>query len=111
MVVEGAPVPTPHMHTVMLYVLVMLEPERRKITAFIVDYATSEPAFAARLDPILWSPYDLLTFPDTNDGEPYSILSVKTMVNGDVNTYIEPKSLLSTVVHGALDTTVVGRIG
>jgi hypothetical protein len=112
MVLEGAPIPTPHMHSVMLYVLVMLEPERRKIAAFLADYATGEPAFAAKLDPLLWSPFDILTFPDTNNGEPYSILSVKTMPNGDVNTYIEPKSLAISVIDTAhLSTTLVGRIG
>jgi len=112
MVLEGAPIPTPHMHSVMLYVLVMLEPERRKITAFLADYATGEAAFAAKLDPLLWSPFDILTFPDTNDGDPYSILSVKTMPNGDVNTYIEPKSLAISAIDVAhLSTTVVGRIG
>ncbi|MCU1237870.1 MAG: hypothetical protein JWP63_5837 [Candidatus Solibacter sp.] len=111
MVLAGDPIPTPRVQTVMLYVLVMFEPERRKMTAFIVDYATSEPAFGPRLDPLLWSPFDLLTFPDTNDGEPYSILSVKTMVNGDVNTYIEPKSRLSVIDLGVFRNDIVGRIG
>jgi uncharacterized protein with LGFP repeats len=112
MVLEGAPIPTPHMHSVMLYVLVMLEPERRKITGFLADYATGEAAFAAKLDPLLWTPFDILTFPDTEDGAPYSLLSVKTMPNGDVSTFIEPKQLaISVVGHVAVDTTLVGRIG
>lgn len=110
MVLAGSPIPLPQFHTVTLFVLVTLEPERRKITGFLTDYVTGDATFAARLDPLLWSPFDLLIFPDTNDGSPYSILSVKTMPNGDVNTYIEPRQLLqSTVVHNILDTiTILG---
>ncbi len=112
LVMEGGPVPLPRMHSVMLYVLVMLEPERRTMTGFLVDYATGEGAFAAKLDPLLWSPFDILTFPDTNDGEAYSILSVKTMPNGDVNTYIEPKQFRNIAGGLAgLETTLIGRIG
>ncbi len=111
LVLEGSPLPFPHMHSVMLFVLVTLEPERRKITGFITDYATSEPTFANRLDPLLWSPFDLLIFPDTNDGQPYSILSVKTLPNGDVSTYIEPKPLFgSTVITNVIDTNLIERI-
>ena len=51
-----------------------------------------DPVFAQRLDPLLWSAFDILTFPDTNAGKPISILAVKTMPNGDVNTYIEPET-------------------
>jgi hypothetical protein len=106
------PVPVPQVHTVMLYVLVMFEPERRKITACLADYATGEAAVAAKLDLLLWSPFDILTFPDTNNGAAYSILSVKTMTNGDVNTYIEPNTSLAVNINRAtLETSVVGRIG
>ena len=109
MVLAGSPIPLPQFHSVTLFVLVTLEPETRKITGFLTDYATGEATFATRLDPLLWSPFDLLIFPDTNDGSPYSILSVKTMPNGDVNTYIEPRPLLeSTVIHNILNPTILG---
>jgi uncharacterized protein with LGFP repeats len=111
MVLAGDPIPTPRIQSVMLFVLVMFEPERRKISGFIVDYATSEGAFGPRLDPLLWSPFDILTFPDTNGGDPYSILSVKTMPNGDVNTYIEPKARAIVINRDAVLNTTVGRIG
>jgi hypothetical protein len=137
----GDPIPTPHLqHTVTLYVLVTFEPETRSITGFLTDYkintspnvsspsglfggllsgaaaATNQaPANAAKiaasLDALLWSPFALLVLPDTNDGNPYSILSVKTLSNGDVNTYIEPQDMLMTLTAtGTLTNVVAERI-
>ena len=91
MVMEGFPIPMPHVHSVTLSILVTFEPERRKISGYLAEYA-GDPVFAQRLDPLLWSAFDILTFPDTNAGKPISILAVKTMPNGDVNTYIEPET-------------------
>jgi hypothetical protein len=106
MAVEGSPFPAPHMHSVTLSILVTFEPERRKISGYLVDY-WGDQVFSQRLDAFLWSAFDILTFPDTNDGKPISILAVKTMPNGDVNTYIEPEPapLVKT-----LEATAVGTI-
>lgn len=79
----------PHMFSVMLHVLVTFEALKRKVTGCLTDYAASSPEYEAALDPLLWSPFDILVYPDTDGGKPFAILSVKTMPNGDVNTYIE----------------------
>ena len=44
------------------------------------------------LDPLLWTGYELVSLPDTDGGKPIAVLSVKTLANGAVTTYIEPHS-------------------
>ena len=45
----------------------------------------------ARLDPLLWSSYELLTLPDTDNGAAIAVLSVKTLPNGVVALFAEPR--------------------
>jgi hypothetical protein len=83
---------TPRLDTATLYVLVTYEPLSRKVVGCLTDYETSWGSFSlsAALEPLLWSSFDILTLPDSDAGVPVAVLSVKTMPNGDVNTYIEP---------------------
>lgn len=80
------------------------EPTQRKVKAFVTAWTpvsipgdlTAQPPLErqlhARLDPLLFTSFDLLDIPDTNAGQPIALLSVKTMPNGDVNLYIEPQA-------------------
>lgn len=53
--------------------------------------ATVAAVLRARLDPVLWSSYELLTLPDTDNGEPIAVLSVKTLPNGAIALFAEPR--------------------
>ena len=86
-----------------LQVEVWFEASRRRITLSPTDwslqsassgtYANTITASLRRtLDPLLWTSYELVTLPDTDGGKPIAILSVKTLANGAVTTYIEPHS-------------------
>jgi hypothetical protein len=39
----------------------------------------------------LWTSYELITLPDTDDGQPIAVLSVKTLGNGAVALFAEPR--------------------
>jgi uncharacterized protein with LGFP repeats len=79
------------------------EPTQRKVRALVTTWTpvsvpgdlTAQPPLDrqlhARLDPLLFTSFDLLDIPDTNAGKPIALLSVKTMPNGDVHLYIEPQ--------------------
>lgn len=79
------------------------EPTLRKVRALVTAWTpvsipgdlTAQPPLDrqlhARLDPLLFTSFDLLDIPDTNAGKPIALLSAKTMPNGDVNLYIEPQ--------------------
>jgi uncharacterized protein with LGFP repeats len=79
------------------------EPMQRKVKALVAGWTpvsipgdlTAQPPLDrqlhARLDPLLFTSFDLFDIPDTNAGKPIALLSVKTMPNGDVNVYIEPQ--------------------
>ena len=99
-----------------IHVEVAFEPLERKIVAFIANWVpvlmpalNNDPMgqLHRRLDPALWSRFDLAQLPDTDNDNPIAVLAVKTLSNGDVNVYIEPKlSILGTVaVGGAIRTT------
>lgn len=74
------------------------EPIQRIVSGQIVDWhflgMTGDVSLLVRqaragLDAALWTGFTLLQLPATNAGAPLAVLSVKTMVNGDVNLYIE----------------------
>jgi hypothetical protein len=79
------------------------EPAQRKVRALVTAWMpvsipgdlTAQPPLDrqlhARLDPLLYTSFDLLDIPDTNAGKAIALLSVKAMPNGDVNLYIEPQ--------------------
>jgi len=87
--------------TIELQVEVWFEASLRRISLSPTDwslqsassgsYATTISASLRRtLDPLLWTSYELVTLPDTDGGKPIAVLSVKTLANGAVTTYIEP---------------------
>jgi hypothetical protein len=51
-------------------------------------------ALTAKLDPLLWISFELLTLPDTDGGAPIAVLSVKTLSNGAVGVFTEPHNNL-----------------
>lgn len=89
--------------TIELQVEVWFDASQRRIVLAATDwtllqassgsYATAiSTSLRAKLDPLLWSSYELLTFPDTDAGTPVAVLSVKTLANGAVCVFIEPKN-------------------
>jgi LGFP repeat len=105
---------------------VSFEPISRKIVGFLTDWSlpsgtngieTTNPAFVLQLhqalDGLLWKTMPLLAIDDTEAGKPLAILSVKTMPDGQVVVFIEPKppaigSLVSDVVFTDVDRPVIG---
>jgi hypothetical protein len=98
-------VPVPVTATVELQVEVWFDPSRRQIaltpagwTLIQSSSGTYGAAIAdglhARLDPLMWSSYELLTLPDTDAGAPIAVLSVKTLANGAVAVFVEPQPSL-----------------
>ena len=97
------PQTTPVTATIELQVEVWFDASQRRIVLAPTDwtllqansgsYATAiNASLRARLDPLLWSSYELLTFPDKDAGIPVAVLSVKTLVNGAVCVFVEPKN-------------------
>lgn len=89
--------------TIELHVEVSFDASLRRITLSPTDWSlqaassgtyadTVSAALRRTLDPLLWSSYELVTLPDTDGGKPIAVLSVKTLANGAVTTYIEPHS-------------------
>lgn len=58
-------------------------------------------ALQAKLDPVLWTSYELITLPDTDAGRPIAVLSVKTLPNGAVAVFVEPHINLPLVTEVA----------
>ncbi|CAN5671818.1 hypothetical protein BH11PSE13_BH11PSE13_35540 [soil metagenome] len=95
-------VPSPVTAAVELQVEVWFDASQRRIVLAATDWTISHAstssyadavanALRAKLDPLLWTSFELLTLPDTNAGEPIAVLSVKTLANGAVAVFIEPK--------------------
>jgi hypothetical protein len=89
--------------TVELQVEVWFDPSERRIALSPTDWlltqassgtyaSTVSAALHAKLDPLLWSEYPLLTLPDANAGAPIAVLSVKTFANGAVGVFVEPRN-------------------
>jgi uncharacterized protein with LGFP repeats len=88
--------------TVEIHVEAAFEPLARKVVAYLANWVplVVPPLNVAPmdqlhrvLDPVLWTEFDLAQLPDTDDGNPIALLSVKTLTNGDVNVFIEPAAL------------------
>jgi hypothetical protein len=62
-----------------------------------------------QLDPLLFHQVMLIDLPDTDDGRPIAILSVKTMPNGDVVIFVEPSGLLLTGVIAEASSAALSR--
>jgi LGFP repeat-containing protein len=95
--------PLPVMAQVELQMETWFDPAERRIALTLTDwrltqassgtYAAAVSALLAdKLDPLVWSSFELLTLPDTDAGAPIAILSVKTLQNGNVVVFAEPKS-------------------
>ena len=52
-------------------------------------------ALRAKLDPLIWSSFELQTLPDTDAGAAIAVLSVKTLPNGNVSVFVEPQNNLA----------------
>jgi hypothetical protein len=98
----GVQVSTPVTATIELQVEVWFDAAQRRIALTPTDWSrtqASSGSYAAavdamlrsKLDPILWTSYDLVTLPDTDNGEPIAVLSVKTLANGAVAVFMEPR--------------------
>lgn len=85
-----------------LQVEVWFDAADRRIALALVDWSLSqsssqsyaaavEAGLRARLDPLVWQSFEVLTLPDTNDGAAMAVLSVKTLANGAVVVFIEPR--------------------
>ncbi|MBO9514527.1 MAG: hypothetical protein J7549_10455 [Variovorax sp.] len=103
--------------TIELLVEVFFDALNRRIALTAVDwsmqqagssaYAQTVQAFLrARLDPLLWTGFEVVTLPDTDNGAPIAVLSVKTQANGSVAVYVEPKQLRLVDQVGELATSV-----
>lgn len=89
--------------TVELQVEVWFDASQRRIVLAPTDWtltqassssyaAAVEASLRVRLDPLLWSSFELLTLPDTDGGAPIAVLSVKTLANGAVGVFVEPQN-------------------
>jgi hypothetical protein len=87
--------------TIELQVEVWFDASQRRILLALTEwtltqassgsYATAiSTALHAKLDPILWTSFELVTLPDTDGGAPIAVLSVKTLPNGVVGVFVEP---------------------
>lgn len=120
--VLNVPVPVPVAVTasVELQVEVFFDAARRRIALAPVDWRliqAASPTYAdlvtsalrAKLDPLLWTSFEVVTVPDTDKGDPIAVLSVKTLPNGAVATYVEPRGdlvLHPEVVINAVHPTI-----
>ena len=100
------PVPVPVTASVELQVEVFFDAAQRRIALALTDWnlthaaspgygAAVSAALRAKLDPLLWTSFDVVTLPDTDAGDPIAVLSVKTLPNGAVATFVEPHTNLA----------------
>jgi hypothetical protein len=114
------PVPVAVTASVELQVEVFFDAAQRRIALAPVDWQliqAASPTYAnlvtsalqARLDPLLWTSFEVVTLPDTDNGDPIAVLSVKTLPNGAVATFVEPRGYLvrpQDVVTNSVQPTV-----
>ncbi|MBV8037114.1 hypothetical protein [Roseateles sp.] len=85
-----------------LQVEVWFDAAQRRIALALVDWdmsqastqsyaAVIEAGLRGRLDPLLWQSYEVMTLPDTDGGAAMAVLSVKTLANGAVVVFVEPR--------------------
>jgi hypothetical protein len=67
-------------------------------------------ALTAKLDPLLWTSFELLTLPDTDGGAPIAVLSVKTLSNGAVGVFVDPHTNLVLGNFGELANAVTPSV-
>lgn len=120
----GLPIPTLGVVTaaVELQVEAWFDAARRRIALALTDWSIShatssgygamvEAGLRNRLDPLLWRAFELMTLPDTDGGSPIAVLSVKTLANGSVVVFVEPRQLhlLDGIgdLANAVSTTVI----
>ena len=83
---------------------VWFDAAQRRIVLALVDWSmlqasnqsyalAAEAGLQGRLDPLLWQSFELMTLPDTNDGAAMAVLSVKTLANGAVVVFVEPRHI------------------
>jgi hypothetical protein len=107
--------------TVELQIEVWFDPSRRQIVLAPTDWtlihaasgtyaATVSSVLRARLDPLLWTSYELQTLPDTDAGSPIAVLSAKTLSNGAVAVFVEPKGHLVLGTLGQIANAVVPSV-
>lgn len=95
----------PGIATVELQVEVWFDAAQRRLALTPVDWILMQSstgtfsemvttALFASLDPLLWSAFELVTLPDTDAGNPIAVLCVKTLPNGAVSVFIEPRGLV-----------------
>lgn len=88
--------------TVELQIEVWFDASQRRIILTPTDWTLTQAssgsysaavssAYRAKLDPLLWTGFELLTLPDTDAGAPIAVLSVKTLPNGAVGVFVEPQ--------------------
>jgi hypothetical protein len=94
---------------------VTFEPINRKLVAFITDWLPPNATGGIDIDialdiqlhrivdPLLWKSIPILEIDDMEAGKPFSILSVKTMSDGQVFTFIEPEPLKGMVINQLID--------
>jgi hypothetical protein len=87
-----------------LQVEVWFDAAQRRIALALVDWrmlqaSTQSYGMAVefglrdRLDPLLWQSFELMTLPDTDAGAAMAVLSVKTLANGAVVVFVEPRHI------------------
>ncbi len=118
---EGVPVTA----TIELQVEAWFDASKRQIALTPTDWTLTQASsgsyaenvraiLRAKLDPILWTSYELITLPDTDGGSPIAVLSVKTLGNGAVAVFIEPHhnpalGTISGIATGVLSGVVLSQ--
>ncbi|MGB3199680.1 MAG: hypothetical protein WBA99_02190 [Nodosilinea sp.] len=110
-------IPMPVMLEIQLEVA--FEPINRKVVGFVTDWslpggtggitasATLEAHLHRALDGLLWKAIPLLAIDDTEAGQPFAILSVKTMIDGQVFIFIEPRFSRQDLLLSQIDRSVL----
>jgi hypothetical protein len=95
-------IPAPVTATIELQVEVWFDASQRQIVLAPTDWLLTQASSGsyanaisadlhAKLDPVLWRSFELITLPDTDGGTPIAVLSVKTLPNGVVSVFVEPQ--------------------
>ncbi|MDL9980029.1 LGFP repeat-containing protein [Microbacterium sp. ASV49] len=103
-----------------LDVEIAFDPQRREVVAYLTGWSGGDaggPSLVRqlhpRLDTLLYRRVELIDIPDTEDGNPIALLSAKTMPDGTVALFVEPRDLLVapgvlTGIHDGI-TSVINR--
>lgn len=103
-----------------LDVEIAFDPQRREVVAYLAGWSGGDaggPSLVRqlhpRLDALLYRRVELIDIPDTEGGNPIALLSAKTMSDGTVALFIEPRDLLVapgvlTGIHDGI-TSVINR--